>query len=82
MTRTRVCAAIVALLLCTTSGCAPCREYAASVAASAEALQPFTLRGVDAALEAGEITPDTATALRGEASDLVRSARIAAGLPR
>lgn len=78
-TRQRTPIMLAALVLAALAACTPCRDYAASVAASAEALQPYTQRGVEAALQAGEITADTADALRDEAADLTRAAKIAAG---
>ena len=70
---------LIVLILASCGACTPCREFSASVAASAEALEPYTVRGVYAALQAGDIGPETAAALKNEAGDLTRSAKIAAG---
>lgn len=78
--RNRSATLVVALLaLALLPACESCRDFAASMAESSEALQPFTLRGIDDAVEDGDLDPDTARALRDEARDQTRAARIAAG---
>jgi len=60
--------------------CQPCEEYARSVHTAAETLEPYTIMGIDHAVDAGQIvTPETAEALRALARDLTTTAAKAAG---
>ena len=57
-----------------------CTEYAAAVESVATRLEPFTVRGVDAALAAGEIDAEQASILKAQAADLIRAAQATQGV--
>lgn len=75
MRRTLLRLAVLAILSLSAS-CAPCRDYARSVHASASVLERFTHAGIDTD---PTLSPDTRLALHDEAADLTRAAAIAAG---